>query len=72
MRCSEVRRSYRKPRSIKPDDGKLSEDALKPASNEGCDVFHEHVPRSTVANHSEHFGPKTALRAIEAKPRARE
>jgi hypothetical protein len=50
MRRTNVGSSQREPDRIIPAGGKVTEDDVEPASNESCDVLHEHEARSKYAN----------------------
>jgi hypothetical protein len=57
-------RWYAVPLRVIPDRGQVSENSLKPPSKQSCDVLHDDVSRSKLANQSCVLGPKTRTLAL--------
>jgi hypothetical protein len=53
------------PLRVIPERGQVSENALKAPSKQSCDVLHEHVARSKLANHTGVLAPKTRARPVD-------
>jgi hypothetical protein len=49
-----------------PDRGQVPENLLKPSSKQACDVLHDRVLRSNLANESRKLRPKP--RALAGEP----
>jgi hypothetical protein len=53
------------PFRVIPALGQISENSSKPSSQQVCDVLHDNVARSQLANDSRHLEPKTGLLSIK-------
>jgi len=68
VRRAHVGRAKHLPFRIVPARGQVSEDALEAPNSEGCDVLHEHVARSKLANDSGVFAPQSRPSSADADP----
>lgn len=66
MRGANVGRSEHAPRSIIPDRGQVTEDAIKSAKSEGWRVFHEHETGQNFANDAGELSPQSRSFAVDA------
>jgi hypothetical protein len=57
---------YAVPLRIKPDLGKVSEYLVQPSSKQRCDVLHDDVAGSNLANNSGVLGPETRASALNS------
>src|SRR3954470_1546290 len=62
---SDAVRSQHEPFRIEPERGQVTEDDVEPANNESCDVFHEDVARSYLANDASEVSPESAALASD-------
>jgi hypothetical protein len=58
------------PLRVIPDLGKVSENGIHPSSKERCDVLHDDVTGSKLANDPVHLVPKTGAFSGESEPLA--
>jgi hypothetical protein len=65
---SDLVRSQHKPLRIEPERGQISEDDVEASNNESCDVLHEDVLRSNLANDASEVSPESAALALDADP----
>ena len=59
VRCTNGGSRYAVPLRIVPERGQVSENVSKPPSKQSCDVFHDNVARSYLANKPGIFAPET-------------
>lgn len=62
---------YAVPLRIIPDLGQVSENLVEPSTKQSCDVLHDDVARSYLANKSGVFAPETAALAFNASTSSR-
>ncbi len=67
VRCTNGGSWYAVPLRIKPERGQVSENSLKPPSKECCDVLHDDVAWSKLANKSGVLRPKAAPLALNSR-----
>lgn len=65
VRSSGVACPYNAPLRIEPQRGKVSEDDIESPNKEGCDVLHEDVPGSNLANDAREVNPESAALAAD-------
>ena len=66
MRCPDVGRRTHDPLRIEPEAGQLSENSIEPPNKQPCDVLHEDVAGSNLANDSDHLEPEPTTGSVEA------
>jgi len=57
---------YAVPLRVIPERGQVPENSAHSSSKQSCDVFHDDVAGSKLANESGIFGPKTRAGAVDA------
>ena len=66
VRCANGRSGNAVPLRIIPERGQVSENVSKSPSKQSCDVLHEDVARSHLANDPGELGPQSAALAADA------
>ena len=61
-----VGRGKHAPFRVIPEGGKVSKHAVHSSTKESCDILHEHVAGSYLANEPRELGPEAAARAADA------
>jgi hypothetical protein len=61
---------YAMPLRIVPEGGQVSENSVHPSTKQLCDVFHENVVGSNLANEARVFSPKTGSLPVKTARRA--
>jgi hypothetical protein len=57
---------YAMPLRIKPERGQVAENSVKPPKSEGCDVLHDDVARSNLANEASVLAPQARPLSVNA------
>jgi hypothetical protein len=70
MRRTNVGSSNALPLRVIPDLGQVSENSLHSPSKQSCDVLHDDVAGSKLANDSRIFRPQSAAFAVDSRPLA--
>lgn len=66
MGCADIGSGHNRPRSIKPEGGKLCENSSAGPSKDACDVLQQHDSRSNQAYDPDEIEKQAASSAVES------